>query len=321
MAIVIIPPPTLAGGGDVTGGGDLNNANRVVIVAGTAEVGESDVSLASGVFSRAGTVGLSATGANVVTFATNGVERGRFSSDGYLLRGTDTVTSSTFANVGRIGAQNASGSDLSILALAPVETLGGFEAHWLLSSINGTGTHKPIGIRTNSTTALVAHTTGNITIGTTTDDASSKLQVAGTITGYAQTIYNPTATTGVTSAVIRAGAGQSTTALQKWTVNSGAYDLADVGSDGTFTIRAGGAFVVTNSTPVTSRLANTASVALVETTTNHPLVLRANSTERIRVDNTGIGFFGATPVAQQVEGAGDAAAIITALKNLGLMAP
>lgn len=233
MAIVIIPPPTLAGGGDVTGGGDLNNANRVVIVAGTAEVGESDVSLSSGVFSRAGTVGLSATGANVITWSTNGSERGRWSSGGNLLIGTTTDDGSSKLQVfGNILASSAGATTVQIQADNAYK--------WTWRAETGSA---------------------DLRLMRGSDYVASFLWGNGGLR-----LYNELAVTGVTAFTIRAGAGQSTGAMLNIFENDGTTSL-------------------------------------------------------LRVEPTKIGFFGAAPVAQQVEGAGDAAAIITALKNLGLMAP
>ena len=77
-------------------------------------------------------------------------------------------------------------------------------------------------IKTNGTASVVArfNTTGNLLIGTTTD-GNYKLDVANSGSTGTLRVYDQTATTGVTKAVIRAGAGQSTTNLMEWQDNSG----------------------------------------------------------------------------------------------------
>lgn len=64
-----------------------------------------------------------------------------------------------------------------------------------------------------------------------------KLAQSGTNDGTL-TLYDDTATTGVTTLTVRAGAGQATTDLQKWT-NVSATTLAKVGYDGKLEFRGG----------------------------------------------------------------------------------
>jgi len=200
-------------------------------------------------------------------------------------------------------------------------------------------------------TALAINYTGNVLVGTTADDGSSRLQVAGTATAYSQTVYNPIAVTGSTSLVVRAGAGQGgnplitianaagdtkttvfgegislaqavntdTAFLQMGYGRTGSgYAYIDLIGDATYTsyglriIRGnGGANATTN---ITHR--GTGSF-VIEANENAPIVLSSNTSERFRVNGTGIGFFGATPVAKQTVTA-DAASILAALQAYGL---
>jgi len=192
--------------------------------------------------------------------------------------------------------------------------------------------------------ALASSGTGNVLIGTTTDDGSSKLQVAGkislsnnlafsdagtvpsdatatlfnqsgvgpTISGLniqfrtgatpasmmslsnagTLTLYNTVATTGVTSAIIRAGAGQSTNILFQLQDNSANVFMKAYASNGSIYFQAPGvasseAYMLPGS-----------GVFEFGGNTGVALKLTANAQERLRLNATGVGFFGATPVAK-----------------------
>ena len=146
--------------------------------------------------------------------------------------------------------------------------------------------------------------------------------MAGTSTNYGFTAYNSTAVTGVTSAVIRAGAGQGTTDLLALQTNGGTiffgvninttddYRLALAGTSGGANLGyiAGTGWLWSNGAAI-------------------DLVLGTVGAERMRIQasdpgvkfaaTTKIGFFGATPVGKQTVTA-DAASILAALQAYGL---
>jgi len=281
-------------------------------------------------------------------------------------------------------------------------------------AISATGAN-PITFLSGGTEGFrLAPTTRNVLIGTTTDDGSSKLQVAGVITtngsgggiqintrnsganwtqyvnagtytlhngsedilslssGGTLALYNQKTTTGVTQQIIRAGAGQSTTALLTLQENGGGmrgewkvdnlsigrnlstetvnlyvgagrsgngFSIIDLIGDSTYTayglriMRSNGgantdAYVSNRGTGTLQLQAEDAGAVQIN----------ANSNTRFKADNTGIGFFGVTPVARAAAPtAADASAltsadatvignirtrmgeVITALQNVGLM--
>lgn len=259
MPIQIVPQPVVTpGAGDVTGGTNLTTANRVMIVAGSSEAGQSDVSLASGVFSRAGTLGLSATGANVIPFSTNGTERGRWSSGGNLLVGTTTDDGSSKLQIG-----GANYPQLAFISSA-AGTVQSFHstfsdgitnrAFWDINRNIVTGTFTNTGmayagialdIGNGASRIFFRATNANNTFGDIQanmfgtgnwllgdgGDPGYRLDIPKSGSTGTLRIYDQTATTGVTQVVVRAGAGQSTTALQTWQ-NNVAGTLAFLGSDG-----------------------------------------------------------------------------------------
>lgn len=304
MPFSIVPPPYGPGGGNVTGGGDLNNADRVVIVAGTSEVGESDVTLTTGVFSRAGTVGLAATGANVITFSTNGSERGRFDSTGLGIGVAPTATLSVNGDLG-IAA-------LSKLSLGTTGVGGNQFLKYTAANdgiqIDSYGATIFTGGPSNSEFLRILNT-GRVLIGTTTDDGSSKLQVAGTATAYSATIYNPTAVTGSTSLVLTPGAGQSTNPLMN--VDSGGIYLYKKGRTDVYLL---------DVQPPSTASGLHVRIGVASTANGFTLTQTAGSVVRIGIDpGTGgqIGFFGVTPVVRQT--ATDITEVIAALQAYGLL--
>ena len=317
---------TLAGAGIVAGSASITTANALLIGASAGVLGQSDVSLASGIFSRAGTVGLAATGSNVVTVSTNGVERFRVASDGLV---------------------SITGSGGSVIQFTNGQGLNTSGTLYLDTTTTGDILFRPA-----VTTALTIKNAGNVLIGTTTDDGASKLQVAGVVrvktgniqqdvstfigftgntavdsTNYAlygdatnsilnvasggsvslkvnnvtqfsisstsvATLYNPVATTGVTSLVVRAGAGQADASLL--TMQNAAGDAKLF-----FQINSGQSVVYSYYDASNYSIWKTASGASqIGTVSNIPFTLIANNTSRIAIDGTGIGFFGVTPVAR-----------------------
>jgi len=387
----------------------------------------------------AGTLALSATGANPITFSANGGERARVTSGGNFAVGTTSASYRTVIRGNDYGASfdglviedvaaervrigytstNIAGSKLIPVQIAWSAAAGGASGDLLIGS-RGTVTSS-IAFFTSpdaGTTGLVERARitsgGNVLVGTTTDDGSSKLQVAGNtlITGVLKTqntgvgnssrpaiteawassaavpgtysrlggyladfsagaksdfglfsdgvtlslqtigayginlmpnstrmaslssagtftLYNETATTGSTSFVVRAGAGQSTNALTTWQNNAGTT-IAYVGSDGSLVSSA--VYVNTAAASTTSlnltdnanytlRAGYTASgAAFFGGLAGTSLVLKGSNTEVIRLAENAVGFFGVTPVAKQ--SASDLAGVIAALKLYGLLAP
>jgi hypothetical protein len=80
--------------------------------------------------------------------------------------------------------------------------------------------------------ARFAATTGNLLLGTTTD-GNFRLDVASSGSSGTLRAYDQTPTTGATSVIVRAGAGQSTTNLQTWQ-DSGGTALAGITGAGSF---------------------------------------------------------------------------------------
>lgn len=168
MPIQIVPQPVITpGAGDVTGGTNLTTANRVMIVAGSSEAGQSDVTLSSGVFSRAGTLGLSATGANSVTLATNGSTRLTIDSSGVsTFAGKIIVPNNTLLSFLDVGAGEG----------FRIKTNDGVSANAaVINQVN----NSYIALYTNNTERVRLTGDGNLLVGTTTDDGVSKLQVSG----------------------------------------------------------------------------------------------------------------------------------------------
>lgn len=299
-------------------------------------------SVVTPLLANAGTLALSATGANVVTFSTNGSERGRWSSGGNLLVGTTTDDGSSKLQVAGTMRNKVSSSHFTFGASIG-QTTGD---RYLQAEINEASDYASIYAQkwgTGSIPIVLNRYGGNILIGGTTD-GNYRLDVQSSGSTGTMRVYDQTATVGVTSSVIRAGAGQSTTALTTWQNNagtsiaqvlstgeywgSGLSALGTAGSENTIAIRKNAAISATNIGYYFAHRDTDTDLWLYRfngTTYKNLLKFTYNGgTDQVQIaSDTGmqLGFFGATPVAQQVAGAGDAAAIITALKNLGLMAP
>jgi hypothetical protein len=75
---------------------------------------------------------------------------------------------------------------------------------------------------------------GRVLIGAATDDGSTALQVAGSGALYSATIYNPTASTGITQLVVQSGAGQGAAAAFQVKSNAGSNYFSVQGNNGAF---------------------------------------------------------------------------------------
>ena len=227
-------------------------------------------SVVSPLVTNAGTLALSATGANVITLSTNGSERARVTSGGNVLVGTTTddasnklqvagnvaVTGSVMAGVlgstGQVKIANSGGANTGYVAFhkqngTRLGYMGGDSGNFLNLTLENS--------------AFYSITGGNVLVGTTTD-GNYKLDVAASGSSGTLRVYDQTATTGSTSLVVRAGAGQSTNAVLNVTANDG-------------------------------------------------------TTSVLKVLETKIGFFNATPVVKQTVTA-DSASILAALQAYGL---
>ncbi len=134
--------------------------------------------------------------------------------------------------------------------------------------------------------------------------------------------YDQTATTGSTSLVVRAGAGQSTSSLLVMQDNTGAaLEYSYIGSSTNTT------HVITHASATSDlKLANISSAGWVYTTGAADLNLGVSGIAVLTLTSSGyaqfatgarIGFFGVTPVAKQTVTA-DAASILAALQMYGL---
>jgi len=87
--------------------------------------------------------------------------------------------------------------------------------------LNGPTSLSPVSFhQANVERARFAATTGNLLLGTTTDN-NFRLDIAASGSSGTLRVYDQTPTTGVTQLVVRAGAGQSTNFLQRWQNSTG----------------------------------------------------------------------------------------------------
>lgn len=274
-----------------------------------------------------------------ITFATapigtsSPVEGMRLTSEGILLVGTDTASGSAKLQVS--GAISVSG-----ITYAGTLALSATDANVITLSTNG------------SERARVS-SAGNLLVGTTTDDTYSKLQVAGNIglahadaynanihhnayyssgwkyvgNGYASGIYFNNSANGHvsiwTGANNSSGAGAALTPNVRLHVTNGGNVLIGTTSDGNYKldVAASGS---SGTLRVYDQTATTGSTSLVVCagagqSTNAVLNVTANdgTTSVLKVLETKIGFFNATPVVKQTVTA-DAASILAALQAYGL---
>lgn len=186
-----------------------------------------DVTLASGVFSRAGTLGLSATGSNVVTFSTNGSERARIDASGNFGIGTNNPTSTlTVSGDTSVSGTVYSGTGFNGYTVGTLGLASNFTVRTYSASYD-------ILFRAGATELVRYKGNGNVLVGTTTD-GNFRFDVGNSGSTGTARFYDQTATTGVTQVVVRAGAGQASTNLTTWQNNAGAT-LASVDSSGNIT--------------------------------------------------------------------------------------
>lgn len=156
-------------GGNVLVGTTTDDGVNLLQVDGS---GAFATSVVTPLVTNAGTLGLSATGANVVTVSTNGVERGRFSAAGLFGVGTNNPQSTVHI----VGSQfrwdsSATATDPGILFITTNPAFAVIQAGEVAAYNNG---------KALSLNGLYG---GNLLVGTVTDDGTSKLQVAGNISG------------------------------------------------------------------------------------------------------------------------------------------
>jgi hypothetical protein len=146
-------------------------------------------------------------------------------------------------------------------------------------------------------------------------DGGYRLDVQSSGSAGTMRVYDQTAVTGSTSLVVRAGAGQSG-ALQTWQNNAGTA-MSYISAIGEFRLQDN----TTNYMVVENRSGGTdnGNYGLYMNHTAESLSLYAGSSKTVEVKKNKVGFFGATPVAQQ--SASDLAGVIAALKLYGLLAP
>ncbi len=176
-------------------------------------------SVTTPLLTNAGTLALSATGANPVTLATNGTTRLTVASNGYLTYAGGifkfdndngyfelqrSATAYGYIGTGSNTVTGAAVTDLGIRAQANlVLSAGGATEHARITS------------------------GGNLLVGGATD-GNYKLDVASSGASGTLRVYDQTAVTGSTSLVVRAGAGQSTSALVNVTANDGTTSIFKV---------------------------------------------------------------------------------------------
>ena len=85
---------------------------------------------------------------------------------------------------------------------------------------------------TNGNISLYPRGTGYVAVGSNAPASGYKLDVTSSTTSGTARFYDQTASTGVTTAIVRAGANQSTTDLNQWQANDGTTILTRVTSGG-----------------------------------------------------------------------------------------
>ena len=285
-------------------------------------------SVVSPLVTNAGTLALSATGANIITLSTNGSEAGRVTSDQRLLFGTTTAASSV-DNIGAKVFLSAPASNYGTAVLVRADSSG--RVFKVISSDfdNGTNTGRgiTISVPTGSVPAIYSLSSGNsasgslallpsggnVLIGTTTD-GNYKLDIASSGSSGTLRVYDQTATTGSTSLVVRAGAGQSSGALLTLNSLASGYALTQHQDNGTAKYTSGkddlNRWYLYDHT-------NSRNVFLYTPSTGVYQLNAAGGEVLIAASGGKVGFFGATPVAKQTVTA-DAASILAALQAYGL---
>jgi hypothetical protein len=109
LAFAQLPAGKTVVGSYALGSGSLTTTNAIPIVASAGTIGQSDVTLASGIFSRAGALGLATSGANSITLAPGGTTMLTLTSTGGATFYNPTaVTGVTGPFVVRAGAGQSS---------------------------------------------------------------------------------------------------------------------------------------------------------------------------------------------------------------------
>ena len=296
--------------------------------SGSAKLQVSGAISVSGI-TYGGTLALSATGANPITFSSGGTEGFRLApTTRNLLIGTTTDDGASRLQVA--GAAKVTGKLL--VAETPyttsssgglrVQTVGGESYFDFQLRTSGGGTPrisftKPA-FGGSSEESLIVNYSGNTVLGqiseTTGDTSTYRLDVQSSDSSGTLRVYDQTATTGVTSLVVKAGAGQSTNALI--TINSLAsgYALTQYQDNGTVKYTSGkddlNRWYLYDHT-------NSRNVFLYTPSTGVYQLNAAGGEVLIAASGGKIGFFGATPVVKQTVTA-DAASILAALQAYGL---
>ena len=202
-------------GGTVAGFGEFRNASNAVV----AFYGTASGFMATG---TATDLGLRSTSA--ILFATNGDnERARFTASGNLLLGTTTDD-----GVNRL---QVAGS-VAINGASFGQVISGVGDFFLTNTAAAGG----VIIRANGVEGIrLATTTRNVLIGGSSD-GNFRFDVQSSGLSGTGRFYDQTPTTGSTSLVVRAGAGQSGN-LQTWQNSSGTA-LTYIGSDGAMRVSA-----------------------------------------------------------------------------------
>jgi hypothetical protein len=285
----------------------------------------ASTSLSTPLVTNAGTLAFSATGANIVTASTNGVERLRIDSDGNVGIGlTDTVGPKAAINSASAGAItqvagffNSTGSSATTgqgvrlwLSNRPlvgnprgvyIDALyaGGTNSHALAFSTNASGS--------NTTERMRIDSTGNVGIGTSSPIARLEINSSGVGSNLEllRLRADAVATGGAVSSVI------FTAGSDIITIGTGNNDvLAFANNNGTERMRITSAgdvgigtsspaskmqisgsgtqeLLITNTAVGSLSLRHAVTVATLGTVDNIPLKFDTNNTERLRIDSTG----------------------------------
>jgi len=166
-------------------GGTINNTviGGTTAVAGSFTTVSASTSVTTPLVTRAGTLALSATGANVITAATNGVERMRVTSAGnvgiktaspsadFEVNGQVILCSQTTAT-SQLQAKNSGG----LLILGKDSSTGGNFGEAYSSNLFSEGAH-PLRIFTNGVERMRVTSAGNVGIGT--NNPAEQLHITG----------------------------------------------------------------------------------------------------------------------------------------------